>query len=71
MSISSLPNIGVFGTGKTVRTFVPKLIASGFRVTAIWGAKTHEVNKCASDLNIIFHTTKVDEVINNFTYEIK
>ena len=62
MTPSTLPNIGVFGTSRIVRTFVPKLKASGFKVTAIWGQKSQEVNSCANDLNIIFHTTKVDEV---------
>ncbi|KAK4313658.1 hypothetical protein Pmani_015005 [Petrolisthes manimaculis] len=58
-----LPGIGVFGTGDIVRALVPFLRAKGFRVEAIWGRTLEAAENVATELNIPFHTNKVDDVL--------
>ncbi|ESO13176.1 hypothetical protein HELRODRAFT_184878 [Helobdella robusta] len=58
-----LPGIGVFGTGVTVRCIVPILKSCGFKVEAIWGRTKEIAEECARDLDIKFHTNKVDQVL--------
>ncbi|XP_064082623.1 glucose-fructose oxidoreductase domain-containing protein 2-like isoform X5 [Macrobrachium nipponense] len=58
-----LPGIGVFGTGDIVRALVPFLRAKGFRVEAVWGRTLDAAENVATELNIPFHTNKVDDVL--------
>lgn len=60
---AQLPGIGVFGTGTAVRCLVPILKSCGFRVDALWGQTKDVAEECAHDLEIPFHTSKVDEVL--------
>lgn len=59
----TLPGIGVFGTGSIVRIIIPFLREKGFRIEAIWGRTLAEVSKVASDLEIPFHTSRIDDVL--------
>lgn len=58
-----LPGIGVFGTGDIVRALVPFLRAKGFRVEAVWGRTLDAAENVATELNVPFHTNKVDDVL--------
>ncbi|TGZ58045.1 Glucose-fructose oxidoreductase domain-containing protein 1 [Temnothorax longispinosus] len=59
----TLPGIGVFGTGSIVRIIIPFLREKGFRIEAIWGRTLAEVSEVASDLQIPFHTSRIDDVL--------
>lgn len=59
-TLKMLPGIGVFGTGDIVRALVPFLRAKGFRVEAIWGRTLEAAENVATELNIPFHTNKVN-----------
>lgn len=58
-----LPGIGVFGTGNVVRVFIPLLRERGFKIEAIWGRTLAEAAEVAKDLDIPFHTSRVDDVL--------
>lgn len=58
-----LPGIGVFGTGTAVKCLVPILKSCGFKVEAIWGRTKDQADDVARDLEILFSTNKVDEVL--------
>ncbi|KAJ8683218.1 hypothetical protein QAD02_019010 [Eretmocerus hayati] len=58
-----LPGIGVFGTGSIVRIFIPFLRENGFKIEAIWGRTISEASEVASDLEIPFHTSHIDDVL--------
>ncbi|XP_026299075.1 glucose-fructose oxidoreductase domain-containing protein 2 isoform X3 [Apis mellifera] len=59
----TLPGIGVFGTGSIVRIIIPFLREKGFRIEAIWGRTLAEVSEVATDLEIPFHTSRIDDVL--------
>ncbi|XP_076246560.1 glucose-fructose oxidoreductase domain-containing protein 1 [Calliopsis andreniformis] len=59
----TLPGIGVFGTGSIVRIIVPFLRKKGFRIEAIWGRTLAEVSEVANDLEILFYTSRIDDVL--------
>ncbi|KYM92856.1 PREDICTED: glucose-fructose oxidoreductase domain-containing protein 1 [Atta cephalotes] len=59
----TLPGIGVFGTGSIVRIIIPFLREKGFRIEAIWGRTLAEVSEVANDLQIPFHTSRIDDVL--------
>ncbi|XP_031370205.1 glucose-fructose oxidoreductase domain-containing protein 1 isoform X3 [Apis dorsata] len=59
----TLPGIGVFGTGSIVRIIIPFLREKGFRIEAIWGRTLAEVLEVATDLEIPFHTSRIDDVL--------
>ncbi|OXU28547.1 hypothetical protein TSAR_006144 [Trichomalopsis sarcophagae] len=58
-----LPGIGVFGTGSVVRIFIPFLREKGFKIEAIWGRTIAEASEVASDLEIPFYTSRIDDVL--------
>lgn len=58
-----LPGIGVFGTGSVVRIFIPFLREKGFKIEAIWGRTIAEASEVATDLEIPFHTSRIDDVL--------
>ena len=57
-----LPGVGVFGTTAAIRCLVPILKTCGFKVIAAWGRTTEEAKRLAVELDIDFHTDKIDEV---------
>ncbi|KAI4497194.1 hypothetical protein M0802_007678 [Mischocyttarus mexicanus] len=59
----TLPGIGVFGTGNIVRIIIPFLREKGFKIKAIWGRTLSEVSEAATDLEIPFHTSRIDDVL--------
>ncbi|KAK2580778.1 hypothetical protein KPH14_011513 [Odynerus spinipes] len=59
----TLPGIGVFGTGSIVRVIIPFLREKGFKIEAIWGRTLAEVSEAAADLEIPFHTSRIDDVL--------
>lgn len=59
----TLPGIGVFGTGNIVRVIIPFLREKGFKIKAIWGRTLSEVSEAAADLEIPFHTSRIDDVL--------
>lgn len=58
-----LPGIGVFGTGSLVKAIVPFLREKGFKVEALWGRTLPEAAQTARELDVPFHTTKIDDVL--------
>lgn len=46
-----------------MRALVPFLRAKGFRVEAVWGRTLEAAENVATELNIPFHTNKVDDVL--------
>ncbi|XP_053491224.1 glucose-fructose oxidoreductase domain-containing protein 2 [Ictalurus furcatus] len=58
-----LPGVGVFGTGRTVRSLVPLLQEEGFPVQAVWGRTQEEAERLANELNIPFSTSQSDDVL--------
>lgn len=58
-----LPGIGVFGTSSIVKIVVPFLREKGFKIEALWGRTLAEAQEVAQELNIPFHTTKIDDVL--------
>ncbi|KAL0279221.1 UNVERIFIED_CONTAM: hypothetical protein PYX00_000826 [Menopon gallinae] len=58
-----LPGIGVFGTGSLVKAIVPFLREKGFKVEALWGRTLPEAAQTAHELDVPFHTTKIDDVL--------
>lgn len=58
-----LPGIGVFGAGRVVRVVIPYLRSKGFKIEAIWAQTADLARDAASELDIPFHTSKVDEVL--------
>ncbi|KAF6210467.1 hypothetical protein GE061_013573 [Apolygus lucorum] len=58
-----LPGIGVFGTSSIVRIVVPFLREKGFKIEALWGRTLAEAQEVALELDIPFHTTKIDDVL--------
>ena len=60
---SSLPSIGIIGTGYASRFTVPLLRSVGFNITAAWGNNAVKVKNMAENLNIPFYTTKIDELL--------
>lgn len=58
-----LPGIGVFGTRNIVRVIIPFLREKGFKIEAIWGRTITEASQVASDLEIPFHTSRIDDVL--------
>ena len=60
---SSLPYIGIIGTGYASRFTVPLLRSVGFTIAAAWGNNEVKVKNMAEDLNIPFYTTKIDELL--------
>uniref|UniRef100_A0A4P6D906 Putative glucose-fructose oxidoreductase domain-containing protein 1 n=1 Tax=Rhodnius prolixus TaxID=13249 RepID=A0A4P6D906_RHOPR len=58
-----LPGIGVFGTGNIVKVVVPFLREKGFKIEAIWGRTLFEAEEIAKELDIPFHTNKIDDVL--------
>lgn len=58
-----LPGIGVFGTGPVVKVLVPFLREKGFKIEAIWSRTLQEAEAIAKELNIPFHTNKIDDVL--------
>ncbi|XP_072279070.1 glucose-fructose oxidoreductase domain-containing protein 2 [Pyxicephalus adspersus] len=61
--MKTLPGIGVFGTGNSTRVLVPLLRAEGFRIEALWGKTEEEAKELAKELDIIFCTTRKDDVL--------
>lgn len=62
---SSLPGVGIFGTGFTATTAAYLLKSCGFRIEAIWGRTEDEAKEMAMKLNIPFYTNRVDELLLN------
>ena len=62
-SQSSLPSIGIIGTGYASRFIVPLLRSVGFNIAAAWGNNAVKVKNMAETLNIPFYTTKIDELL--------
>ncbi|KAK0182515.1 hypothetical protein PV327_000651 [Microctonus hyperodae] len=58
-----LPGIGLFGTGSVVRVIVPFLREKGFKIEAVWGRTLNEAEEIARDLDIPFHTSRIDDVL--------
>ncbi|XP_011302939.1 glucose-fructose oxidoreductase domain-containing protein 2 [Fopius arisanus] len=58
-----LPGIGLFGTGSVVRVIVPFLREKGFKIEAVWGRTLAEAAEVAKDLEIPFHTGRIDDVL--------
>lgn len=58
-----LPGIGLFGTGSIVRMIVPFLREKGFKIEALWGRTIAEAEQVAKDLDIAFHTSRIDDVL--------
>lgn len=58
-----LPGIGLFGTGHLVTIIVPYLREKGFKIEAIWSRSLSEAEACSKELNIPFHTNKIDDVL--------
>lgn len=58
-----LPGIGVFGTSSVVRVIVPFLRQKGFKIEAVWGRTLSEAAEVAADLDIPFHTSRIDDVL--------
>ena len=57
-----LPGVGVFGTTAAIRCLVPIFKTCGFQVVAAWGRTAEEAKRLAAELDIDFHTDKIDEV---------
>lgn len=57
-----LPGVGVFGTTPAIRCLVPILKTCGFKVIATYGRTAEEAKQLALELDIDFHTDKIDEV---------
>ena len=62
---SSLPGVGIFGTGFTATTAAYLLKSSGFRIEAIWGRTKDEAKAVATLLDVPFYTSHVDELLLN------
>ena len=60
---SSLPSIGIIGTGYASRLTVPLLRSVGFNIAAACGNNAGKVKTMAESLNIPFYTTKIDELL--------
>ncbi|CAB0036699.1 unnamed protein product [Trichogramma brassicae] len=58
-----LPGIGIFGTGNIVRVLVTFLREKGFKIISIWGRTKEEAERVATDMDIPFYTSKVDDVV--------
>ena len=58
-----LPGIGVFGTGSLVKVIIPFLREKGFKIEAIWGRTIAEASVVAKQLDIPFHTSRIDDVL--------
>lgn len=58
-----LPGIGVFGNGSVVRVLVPILRDNGFKIEALWCRTLLDAQELARELNIPFHTSKIDDVL--------
>lgn len=58
-----LPGIGVFGTGNIVKIIIPFLREKGFKIEALWGRTIAEASELATDLEIPFHTSRIDDVL--------
>lgn len=58
-----LPGIGVFGTGPVVKVLVPILRENGFKIEAIWSRTLQDAQEAAKELNILFFTNKIDDVL--------
>ncbi|CAH1399191.1 unnamed protein product [Nezara viridula] len=58
-----LPGIGVFGTGNIVKVVVPFLREKGFKIEALWGRTLLEAEEISKELDIPFHTNKIDDVL--------
>jgi predicted dehydrogenase len=58
-----LPGVGVFGTTATIRGLVPILKTCGFKVVAAWARTAADAKQVATELDIDFHTDKIDEVV--------
>ncbi|XP_033209406.1 glucose-fructose oxidoreductase domain-containing protein 1 [Belonocnema kinseyi] len=58
-----LPGIGVFGTGSIVKIIIPFLREKGFKIEAIWGRTIAEASEVATELEIPFHTSRIDDVL--------
>lgn len=58
-----LPGVGVFGTTAAIKCLVPILKTCGFKVVAAWGRTEDEAKQMAVELDIDFHTAKIDEVL--------
>nr|CAB3248893.1 glucose-fructose oxidoreductase domain-containing protein 1 [Phallusia mammillata] len=60
-----LPGVGVFGTGFTAKAFIHLLKLAGFRIEALWGRTTDDAEKLASEMDIPFFTSNIDDVLLN------
>ncbi|XP_032870335.1 glucose-fructose oxidoreductase domain-containing protein 1 isoform X1 [Amblyraja radiata] len=58
-----LPGVGVFGTGLSSRVMVPLLQSQGFPVKAVWGRTAEKAERLARDMDVPFHTSRIDEVL--------
>ena len=59
-----LPGIGIFiSTGTVMQVLVPYLRAKGFKVDSVWAQTAEAARKAAEDLDIPFHTDRVDDVL--------
>lgn len=58
-----LPGIGVFGTGPVVKVLVPILRENGFKIEALWSQTLQDAEQAAKELNILFFTNKIDDVL--------
>ena len=63
--MSSLPGVGMFGTGVTAKAVSYLLKASGFRIEAVWGKTEDEAKEVAAQLDIPFCTSHIDDLLLN------
>ncbi|XP_055686724.1 glucose-fructose oxidoreductase domain-containing protein 1 [Lutzomyia longipalpis] len=61
--MAALPGVGIFGTGNVTKVLVPLLREKGFHIDAIWGRTNKEAEDAAQELQIPFHTNKIDDVL--------
>lgn len=61
--MTELPNIGVLGTGASLKVIVPLLRSYGFHIEALWGSTKKEAEELGEQLSIPFRTCNEDEVI--------
>lgn len=64
-----LPGFGVVGTPNSVRAYVPLLRSYGFKIVALWGRTKEDAAKVATELNIPFHSSNVDEVYFSLIFQ--
>lgn len=65
-----LPGVGIFGSGLTARAIIYLLQSHGFEIKAIWDKNEESAKAVAEELDIPFHTSRIEDVLLNSNVEL-